>query len=204
MGLIEKLAGMKIPAGIGEVYPGSYLLAKYLEQTHKGAKIYAVGDEGLKEELTTLDFALVEEKADVVAVGLDHTFDYHKLSIATRELRHGAILVTSNHDPNYPSDHGLMPGCGSLVAAIEAASEKKAYTVGKPNTFPFELISRERDIKKEEAIIVGDRLDSDVLFAKNCGLTSILVQSGYSKLNDIKDVRPDMVLESIATLPSNL
>ncbi len=205
-GVVEKLVRMGIEARKDEVYPGSYLLAQYISRNAPKAKVFVIGEHGLKEELTMAGHLCVENSADIVAVGLDRKFDYEKLAIALTQIHSGAKLIASNRDHIYPTEHGPMPGCGSIVAAVETASEKKAFSVGKPNTFAFELMVREHRFKKEDAIVVGDRVDTDIMFAKACGARSILVETGYGQAVQIKgsDMKADLILPSVTMLPSDL
>jgi HAD superfamily hydrolase (TIGR01450 family) len=93
-----------------------------------------------------------------------------------------------------------MPGAGAIVAAIETASGKKAVVLGKPGDFAFRMIMEEHGIRAEEMLMVGDRLDTDIMFARNCGIKSALVLSGVSKKKDIGKIKPDYVFDSVADL----
>jgi HAD superfamily hydrolase (TIGR01450 family) len=144
------------------------------------------------------------DKAGVVAVGLDRKFTYDKLAKACHALKKGAVFLASNTDATYPVEGNELPGAGGMVAAIEAVSRKRPHVVGKPNPYVMELIEKEHRLKKSEILVVGDRLETDITFAKNCGVKSALVLSGASKRSDIREngVRPDYVFESVAELVS--
>ncbi len=199
-GFSMKLSAMGIGAEPGQIYCGSYLLAMYVSEKHRGKKMFIVGERGLLEECEEMGVPLTEGKADIVAVGLDRAFNYEKLAKALENLEGGAILLATNGDATYPSESGPMPGAGSIVAAIEFASGKKATVVGKPNKYSMLLIEKELGLKAREILMVGDRLDTDISYAKACGLRSALVLTGNSKRSDIKDVKPDYVFESVAEL----
>ncbi|MFH1685844.1 MAG: HAD hydrolase-like protein, partial [Candidatus Micrarchaeota archaeon] len=113
-------------------------------------------------------------------------------------LQNGAILLSSNKDTTYPTEHGVMPGAGSIVAAVEAASGKEAISLGKPNTYALEQIKLDHGFGSDELIMVGDRLDTDITFAKKCGIKSVLLLTGVSKKEDIKEIKPDYIFDSIA------
>jgi len=139
----------------------------------------------------------VDQKADIVVVGLDRTLTYEKLAKALGCLNNGAILIGANSDPTYPTETGLKPGAGSIIAAIECASGKKAHIVGKPNIYALEIIEKEHGLKANEILVVGDRLGTDIKFANDCGAKSALVLSGVSKKEDIKEIKPNYILDSV-------
>ena len=199
-GVQEKLAGMGFDIPEDEIYTGAYSLARYLANEHPGKKAYVVGEQGLIEELNNSGIETVDDGADIVAASLDRRFTYKKLARAQKQLLKGAILVATNHDYTFPVENGVKPGAGSIIIAIETASGKKAISLGKPNTYGFELMQKEKGIKKEETLFVGDRIDTDVTFAKNCGIKCALVLTGVSKKEDIGDMKPDYVFESIRDL----
>jgi 4-nitrophenyl phosphatase len=194
----HKLRGMGFRAEKGEIYCSAYVLARYVAENHPGKKVFVVGEEGIAEELHGLGIKTVESKADIVAAGLDRSFTYEKLSKALAELERGAVFLASNMDATYPTESGPMPGAGAIVAAIGFASGKKAHVVGKPNPYVLELIKSEQGLSNERIMIVGDRIETDIKFARDCRIKSALVLSGSSKKSDIKEVKPDRIFRSVA------
>jgi 4-nitrophenyl phosphatase len=204
-GVAEKLSSLGFAARPEEVYCGSYILAKHISAKYPGKKVFIVGEPGLAEELR-LNGVPVSESADagIVAVCLDRTLTYEKLAKAHVLLRKGALFLATNKDHVFPIEDGTMPGAGAIVAALEFSSERTPYIVGKPNTLAFELMRAEHGILAAETVMVGDRLDTDVAFARNCGMKSALVLTGNSKREDIGDLKPDYVLNTVAELPGKL
>jgi HAD superfamily hydrolase (TIGR01457 family) len=194
-----KLSNMGFGAVKKDVYCGAYALAKYISQSHKGKKVYFIGESGIEDEFREAGIA-VSDDADIVAVGLDRQFSYDKLCRAHRNISKGALFMASNNDHTYPTENGHLPGAGAIIAAVEFACGKKPYIVGKPNPFLLELIMKEHGLKKDEILMVGDRLDTDILFAKNCGIRSALVLSGSTKRGDIRGIVPDYIIESVGDL----
>jgi len=202
-----KLASLGFKAKTDEVYCGSYLLARYIAKNYPGKKAYVVGEKGMFEEFAAAAVPLaVGEEAELVAVGLDRSFTYEKLCKAHLAIAKGAAFLASNTDRTFPTEIGVLPGAGAIVHAIEFSSGKKPYVVGKPNPYAMELILKEHKLKKEEVLVVGDRLETDILFAKNCGVKSALVLTGAAKKDEIKKqgIVPDYVLDSVADLPKAL
>lgn len=197
-GVVEKLSTMGISATVEETYCTSYFLAKYISQNHPGKKAYVVGEKGIFDEFSNHGIETVGEGADLVVVGLDRTLTYEKLAGALKELNRGAQLIASNQDVTFPTENGMRPGAGSILAAVEACSGKKAIVLGKPSTYACDLIMKDHGLGKDEMLMVGDRLDTDIMFAHNCGIKSALLLSGVSKKDEIKEIKPDYIFESVA------
>ena len=201
-GYLAKLRRLGFDAEPGEVYCSAYAAAVWLRGRVR--RVYVVGEEGLVEELKLAGLELAgPEEAECVVVGLDRGLTYSKLEGALRCLSRGALLVATNGDPTLPTERGLAPGAGAILAALEAAAGRRAdAVVGKPNAFMYELALREHGIRPEEALAVGDRLDTDVEGAKRAGLAAALVLTGAAKLSDLERARakPDFVLGSIRDL----
>lgn len=201
-----KLNGMGLSAKKGDVYCGAYALAHYISQNHRGKKVYVVGEKGMFDELEEAGVAVAGDEeaaaggAGIVAAGLDRKFTYAKLASAYLALGKGAAFLASNTDATYPVEGGELPGAGGIVAAIEAAAGKRAHVVGKPNPYVMELIEKEHRLKRGGILVAGDRLETDITFARNCGVKSALVLGGASKRSDIRDLRPDWVFESVREL----
>jgi len=200
-GVAHKLTNMGIQATHEEVYCGSYLAARYIAEHHAGKKAFVVGERGMMDELSAAGIK-ISEKADIVVTCLDRHLTYDKLAKAHRLLREGAHFIASNKDHTFPVEHGSMPGAGAIVTALEYSSKKSAYIVGKPNPFAFELMQKELGIGNNDTVMIGDRLDIDIAFAKNAGIKSALVLTGISKKEDIKEkkMEPDFVFNSLAEL----
>ncbi|MGQ9472885.1 MAG: HAD-IIA family hydrolase, partial [Candidatus Caldatribacteriaceae bacterium] len=135
-------------------------------------------------------------------VGLDRKFNFRKMSRALDYIRGGAQFIGTNPDPTYPTDKGLLPGAGAIIASLEVASGKKAHIFGKPSPFILEFLLRARGFRKEETFMVGDRLDTDIALGKNEKIFSVLVLTGIASLKDVKNspVKPDMVVENLFEL----
>ncbi|NXH93590.1 PLPP phosphatase, partial [Pachycephala philippinensis] len=153
------------------------------------------------------------EPVRAVLVGYDDQFTFAKLAQACGYLRDPqCLLVATDPDPWHPlSDGQRTPGTGSLTAAVETASGRKALVVGKPNTYMFDCIVERFGVDPSRTLMVGDRLETDILFGKNCGLATILTLTGVSRLEEAqaymasdsaaaKDLVPNYYVDSIADL----
>lgn len=203
----DKLAEMCIPAPPDDIMTSGFATALYLAETGGcGKRAYVVGEEGVCEELNALGIRVVEEKpADYVVVGLDRHFTYEKLLRAQQAILHGAEFFATNRDVTYPLEEGLViPGGGSIVAAIEAASGTIPRLIGKPEIYSVRMILEKAGARPEEAVVVGDRLDTDILAGRRAGAHTVLVLSGVSTRKDAEsappEMRPDVIIERLGEL----
>ncbi|WP_297536413.1 HAD hydrolase-like protein, partial [Thermococcus sp.] len=134
-------------------------------------------------------------------VGLDPGLTYEKLKYGTLAIRKGASFIGTNPDTTYPAEEGLYPGAGAIIASLRASTEKDPLIIGKPNEPVYEIV-REKLGSVDEIWMVGDRLDTDIAFAKRFGMKAIMVLTGVSTLEDVErsEVKPDLVLPSVREL----
>ncbi|NXX84623.1 PLPP phosphatase, partial [Urocolius indicus] len=193
-----------------------------------GGRVFVLGGEGLRGEVRDAGLRLAgegegegageplpgaAEPVRAVLVGYDDQFTFAKLAQACGYLRDPqCLLVATDPDPWHPlSDGQRTPGTGSLTAAVETASGRKALVVGKPNTYMFDCIVERFGVDPSRTLMVGDRLETDILFGKNCGLSTILTLTGVSRLEEAqaymasdsaaaKDLVPNYYVDSIADL----
>jgi len=200
---VKKLREMGVECREEEVIPSSYGTAVYLKEKYGKGRCFVVGGNGVVEELREHGFEVVrEEKVDFVVVGIDEGFNYEKLKTAMRAVRNGARFIATNPDCTKPSEDGLVPGAGAMIAALEACSGvKPEIIIGKPNSILFEIAVEGMGLGREEVAVVGDRVDTDVVGGKRFGLFTILVHSGAVDLENLsEESKPDMVVSSINEL----
>ena len=190
-----KLAGHGIEAG-GAVITSAMAAGSLVEP---GDRVLVVGGPGIDEAAEKRGGRVVaSDPADIVIVGLDPAFDYDELGRAMTAVRGGARLVGTNHDPTYPTEDGLKPGGGAIVAAIAAAAETEPVFAGKPNGAAAELV---RARLGDDGLMVGDRPDSDGEFATALGYEFGLVLSGVTHREHLPvSPRPAHVADDLAAL----
>ncbi|HID72537.1 TPA: HAD-IIA family hydrolase [Candidatus Micrarchaeota archaeon] len=206
---VDVIRKFGIGAEKGEIYSSAYAAAKYIAENHPGKTVFEVGVGGIVDELEERGIRLVaDSSAGVVVVGLDRTLSYDKLAIASKAIMDGAEFIAANEDATFPVEEGFMPGSGAVVAFVRTATGKEPFILGKPNSYMIELVMEEHGFRKEDMVIVGDRLDTDILAGKNAGIKTALVLTGVATREDVekleKGKRPDYVLDSIKdvlTLP---
>ncbi|XP_069034448.1 pyridoxal phosphate phosphatase [Embiotoca jacksoni] len=211
-----------------QIFSSSYCSALYLRDVVKVCgQVFVIGCDGLRRELQEADIPCVEEAdepdatiyncplaADVkaVLVGHDDKLTFLKLAKASCYLRDpDCLFLATDNDPWHPLSGGrILPGSGSLIAALEVASGRKATVIGKPSRFMFECISSQfRGVDPAQCLMVGDRLETDMLFGSNCGLDTMLTLTGVSQVEEALEYRdsdlttnrslaPDYVIDTIA------
>ena len=180
--LHRNLTRLGIPVRKEEILTSSRLTSEYILGKYGRVSYFLVGEKGFDAELTRLGHRRVSgPKADVVAIGLDRFITYDKLDKAAKVARNGADLVASHSAAIYMSGNGPALGPGPLVKALEYASKKRATVIGKPSPLMFRIALRKAGCKPEEAVMIGDQLDTDVEGASRAGIDSILVLTGVDR-----------------------
>jgi 4-nitrophenyl phosphatase len=205
---VAKFKGFGIEASRESIFTSAIATAAYLRQRlEAGRSIYVVGERGIKEALTEAGFVVHDgndrpERAAVVVVGLDRQLTYRKLEIATWLIRDGAAFIATNPDRTIPTPYGLSPGAGSVVAAVSAATDQQPVFIGKPKPAIFEVALSYFETDADSTAMIGDRLDTDILGAKQLGLKTILTLGGVARREDlaVSKIQPDLVAEGINDL----
>jgi NagD protein len=177
--------------------------AMFLKQQKENATAYVLGGGGLVNELYNVGFTVSQNNPDYVVVGKTTTnFNFETMKIAVRLIRDGAKFIGTNPDMTDPTEQGIEPACGTILAAIEAASGKKPYIIGKPNSLMMMMAAKKLSAHPEETVMIGDRMDTDIVGGMEAGMKTCLVLSGVSKMEDIEDFpyRPDFVFSSVAEI----
>ena len=154
--------------------------------SREGASAFVIGERGLRDALASVGIELLDgdpERSDLVVVGLDREVTYDRLKRAALLVQRGAQLIASNPDRTFPQTDGLWPGAGSLLAAVEAATEATSTIVGKPHPPLFEAARERAGARKP--LVVGDRLDTDIAGAQALGWDSLLVLTGVTTEKDL-------------------
>jgi NagD protein len=201
-----KLTSLGIPAEAEDVVTAVDALVRYLRAHHPGAALLLIAEEVVAERLGQEGFVVTArpEQAGVVVVSFDRTFDYAKLHAAFRAVRdHGASIVATNPDPYCPTPDGGLPDCAAMLAALEACTGVCAEAiVGKPSPHMAAAFLDRLGVDPGRAAVVGDRLMTDVMMAKQVGAAGILVLTGATSADVVAgaEVKPDYVLAGIHEL----
>ncbi len=201
---VHKLAGMGV-TGIEprHIVTSGTATVSYLQAHYRpGTSLYVVGGDGLKQLLVRAGFELVEEDAEVVVCGIDFDLTYDKARRATLLISGGAAFIGTNPDSSFPSPEGLVPGAGSILALIEAASGQSPTIIGKPERGMFDAALRQLGTCPSETLMIGDRISTDIAGAQALGIKTALVLTGVETAESLKAsaVQPDWVFAGLPEL----
>jgi len=206
---VAKLAAMDVAVGPEQVLTSPQATAIYLRETLRlgpGARVYPIGEEGVVRALLAEGFVLVDDKPDVVVCGLDRRLTYARLARACFALRDGAPLVATNPDHALPTERGLYPGNGATIAYLEAASGATATVIGKPQPTMLRIAMARAGASPGETAMIGDGLRTDMVAARQAGVTGILTLTGIARREDLAaaEVPPDYVFDDLPALQAAL
>jgi len=178
--------------------------AMFLKQQKEHATVFVCGGGGLINELYNVGFTISQSNPDYVVVGKTPNFNFETLKTAVDLIQKGAKFIGTNPDMIDPTEHGFEPACGTILAAIEAASGKKPYIIGKPNSLMMMMAAKKLGVHPEDCVMVGDRMDTDIVGGMEAGMKTCLVLSGVSNRENIDDFpyKPDFIFESVAQIDS--
>ena len=201
--LQQKLARMGLHIGEEHFYTSALATAKFIASQKPGASAYVIGAPGLVGALYEAGIVMNDVDPDYVISGETNTYNYQTILKAVDLINKGARLIATNSDLIAPSDHGAIPSCRALVAPIELATGKSAYYVGKPNPLMMRTGLRLLGVHSHEAVMIGDRMDTDIIAGIETGLDTVLVLSGCTTVQDVENYayRPHHILNSVAEIP---
>jgi 4-nitrophenyl phosphatase len=188
----ERLQGMGIAAGAGEVLSSSEATAAVVAAERPGGRVLVVGEEGIREALLEAGLHLTHayDQADAVVVGLDRNCTYATLRDAALAIRRGALFIATNTDRSLPAEIGFIPGAGALVGALEIATDEKARVIGKPSRDIFAFALRRLGTPAERTATVGDRPETDIVGGQRAGLRTIGVLTGAGTPGEFSALNP--------------
>jgi NagD protein len=197
-----KLQRMGIRVSEKHVFTCAMATARFLARQKPHGTAYVIGEGGLLQALHENGYAIVDKSPDYVVVGEGRTLSFEMLESAVQLVLDGAKLVATNMDPNCPTQTGTRPGCGAVVALIEAAAGVRAFSVGKPSPIMMRAARKELGLAASETVMIGDTMETDILGGVQMGYRTILVLTGSTSRGDLcrYSYRPDMVIDSIADL----
>src|SRR5712692_4172640 len=201
--VLEKLERLGIATDTSHLLGAGQAAVQNIARRFPGVVVYLVGEPPLGDLLKAHQLRVADvdaQKADVVLVGLDRHFDYKKLTGAVLAIRAGAHFIAINRDPLLPVAGGFIPGCGTMVAAIEAGCGVTPEVVGKPEPTLLLEAMHLLDSLPAETVMIGDGLDVDIQGGKAAGTHTLLVLSGKDSLEDVakSSIKPDYIFQDIA------
>lgn len=204
--VVKKLVDLGISCTQEDVMSAGQAAAFFIktQQLDLGQGVFVVGTDDLREELTNCGISCADPySCGAILVGLDPKFNYSVITEALVALQRGVLFIICNRDANFPGEGGKsMPGCGAMVGALEAVSQKEAdFQIGKPNTIMLDILMNRLNLIPDDCLIIGDGLDSDILMANNARIPSVLISKKKdSLLLDYSLAKPSLCVESLSDL----
>ena len=200
--LQQKLARMGLDVSEDHFYTSALATAAFLKEQAPGCSVYAIGEAGLLNALYDAGITMNDVNPDYVVIGEGKSYSLDTLTKATNLVLKGAKLIGANSDLTGPIENGIAPACRALIAPIELATGKQAYFCGKPNPLMMRTGLNILSCHSAEAVMVGDRMDTDVISGMECGMSTVLVLSGVSNRDTIDTFayRPTMVLDGVGDI----
>ena len=200
---VARLNGAGVPAGPEQVITSAVATADYVFQRYPtDTPVYIVGEDGIRQALAQRGYREDPERARLVVVGMDSKVTYEKLKIATLRISQGADFIGTNGDRSFPLPEGIGPGAGSLLAAIQAATDVAPLVIGKPERVMFDVAVQRLGAAPDQTVMIGDRLETDILGAQRAGLKTALVLTGVTTPDQARasSVQADATFDSLAAL----
>ena len=200
--LRQKLGRMGLDVTEDHFYTSALATAAFLKEQAPGCSVYAIGEAGLLNALYDAGITMNDVNPDYVVVGEGKAYSLDTLTRATNLVMKGAKLIGANSDVSGPIEDGIAPACKALTAPIEMATGKQAYFCGKPNPLMMRTGLRLLNCHSEDAVMVGDRMDTDVISGLESGMSTVLVLSGVSTRETLKTYayRPTVVLDGVGDI----
>jgi NagD protein len=191
-------SGLDIPEE--SIWTSALATATFLADQLPGGSAYVIGEAGMTTALHEVGYTLTERNPDFVVLGETRTYSFEAITRAIRLIEGGARFIATNPDVTGPSDEGPLPATGSVAALITAATRRQPYFVGKPNPMMLRSALNRIEAHSENTVMIGDRMDTDIVAGIEAGLDTILVLTGSTHRHDVErfPYRPGRVLDSIA------
>jgi len=204
---ISKLKRMGVHVTPEEILTSAQATGSYLYKiAPKRSRVFVIGGDGITNAIRDHEFVITEDDPDYVVIGIDKNITWEKLNTAVMNIRAGAKFIGTNPDTTYPTENGVGVGNGAILAAVKVATGISPLVIGKPETPIYEQALQRLKSNSSDTLMIGDRLDTDILGAQRAGINTLLVLTGVTTLEMSKAsvVQPDLVLTGLPDITSGL
>ena len=204
--LAQKLGRLGLEVDESHFYTSALATASFLASQCPGGSAFDIGEAGLINALYDAGFSMNDVNPDYVVVGETRSYSYERIERAVFLVQRGAKLIGTNPDFTGPSEKGIVPATRALIAPIELATGKKAYFVGKPNPLMMRVGLKRLGCRSEDTIIIGDRMDTDIIAGIESEIDTVLVLSGVTNMDNINEFpyRPKYILNDVGDIVKGL
>ena len=200
--LAHRLQTIGLEISAEHIFTSAIATARFLRSQKPDGKAFVIGESGLTEAIHEVGYVITDHHPDYVVLGETHTYNLEMITSAIRLIIGGARFIATNPDPSGPSESGLVPACGAMAALVEKASNKSPFFVGKPNALMMRTALNYLGVHSEDTVMVGDRMDMDIVAGVISGMETILVLSGVTRQEDLGryPYQPTQVVSSVAEI----
>lgn len=192
--------GLDIPAE--RIFTSAMATARFLTSQKPNGTAFVIGESGLTEAIHSVGYVITDYDPDYVVLGETNSYNLELITKAIRLVAAGAHFIATNPDPSGPSERGLVPACGALAALIETASGVSPFFVGKPNPLMMRTALNYLGVHSEQTVMVGDRMETDIIAGVESGMETILVLTGVTRRQDLAryPYQPTHIVDSVADI----
>jgi NagD protein len=200
--LAHRLQAVGLDIPVERIFTSAMATARFLQSQKPNGTAFVIGESGLTEAIHSVGYIITDHDPDYVVLGETHSYNLGLITKAIRLVADGARFIATNPDPSGPSEGGLVPACGAMAALIERASGISPFFVGKPNPWMMRSALNYLDVHSENTVMIGDRMDTDIVAGVESGMETILVLSGVTRREDVAryPYQPTRIVKSVAEI----
>ncbi|GLI35035.1 acid sugar phosphatase [Desulforhabdus amnigena] len=193
-------SGLDIP--VESIFTSALATAQFLRRQRPGGSAYIIGEDGLIVALEQIGYKITDQVPDYVVIGETTSYSFERITKAVRLIKAGARFIATNPDVTGPAEDGVVPTCGAVAAMITAATGIKPYFIGKPNPLMMRSALRQLGAHSENTLMIGDRMDTDIIGGIESGMETILVLTGVTRREKVDryPYKPDHIRASVADI----
>jgi NagD protein len=200
--LAHRLQAVGLDIPVERIFTSAMATARFLQSQKPNGTAFVIGESGLTEAIHSVGYIITDHDPDYVVLGETYSYNLALITKAIRLVADGARFIATNPDPSGPSESGLVPACGAMAALIETASGVSPFFVGKPNPLMMRSALNYLDVHSEDTVMIGDRMETDIVAGVESGMETILVLSGVTRRQDAAryPYQPARIVESVAEI----
>ncbi|MGA2477487.1 MAG: HAD-IIA family hydrolase [Spirochaetia bacterium] len=200
--LSKRLHGIGLEVEPRRIFTSAMATARFLKSQKSNGKVFVVGESGLTGPLHDAGFVFTDSDPTYVVLGETRAYNVQNITTAIRLIMRGARFIATNPDPSGPGDGGIVPACGAMAALIEKATGVSAFFIGKPNPLMMRTALNYLGVHSENTVMIGDRMETDMVAGVESGMETILVLSGVTRLDDMDrfPYQPQRIAVSVAEI----
>jgi NagD protein len=200
--LAHRLQAVGLDIPVERIFTSAMATARFLQSQKPNGTAFVIGESGLTEAIHSVGYIITDHDPDYVVLGETYSYNLALITKAIRLVADGARFIATNPDPAGPSEGGLVPACGAMAALIETAGGISPFFVGKPNPWMMRSALNYLDVHSENTVMIGDRMDTDIVAGVESGMETILVLSGVTRREDAAryPYQPTRIMESVAEI----